>query len=88
MKAKTWEGLGHVGVDSGTLWIGDPCYLSGGKGPMQNWSSFCEQINSKVSAVFPEGTMVGGFGGDGCFPVVIRRNKQGVVVEVRIRFAR
>lgn len=38
--------IGHIGVDAGLCWIGDPCYLSpeSGNSPFENWGSFCDNL--------------------------------------------
>lgn len=47
-KNKMWEKVGVVGVDSGLIWLGDPCYIihSDDKNPDlgENWSEFCKQL--------------------------------------------
>ena len=45
--------VGEVGVDSGTIWIGDPCYIlhKGKNLPASlgdNWGDFCKIINSSI----------------------------------------
>lgn len=40
-----WRKIGIVDVDAGLCWIGDPCYLANGKGPMQDWRKFCDQLD-------------------------------------------
>lgn len=40
--------IGKIGVDSGLVWIGDPCYLLQGERPNsvgKDWSDFCEIIH-------------------------------------------
>ena len=39
--------VGHIGVDAGLCWIGDPCYIMGDDAShrVKNWSDFCDQIN-------------------------------------------
>jgi len=47
------EKVGVVGVDSGTIWIGDPCYLRPEdgedlrqyQGPFDDWHAFVDKLN-------------------------------------------
>jgi len=39
-----WEHIGNIGVDAGLCWVGDPCYLSDGESPFQNWDKFCDRL--------------------------------------------
>jgi hypothetical protein len=47
---KDWELVGHIGVDAGLCWIGDPCYIlqdtSEGrpKSLGKDWSEFCDGL--------------------------------------------
>jgi len=38
--------VGHIGVDAGLCWIGDPCYLTpdGKETPLNNWQAFCDSL--------------------------------------------
>jgi|688.fasta_scaffold22546_12 hypothetical protein len=41
--------IGVIGVDSGLVWIGDPCYLLDDERPKsvgKDWSEFCDIINT------------------------------------------
>lgn len=71
-----WKQIGVVGVDSGTLMITDPCYVTG-----DNWSDkdydkyVCGQMReNSLKIPFPKGhdgkavLTSTGFG-DGCYPV-------------------
>ena len=42
-----FELIGHVDVDSGTLMIGDPCYLDGGF----DYDKWCDQLNFEGNGV-------------------------------------
>jgi hypothetical protein len=41
--------VGHIGVDAGIVWIGDPCYVfHQDKPPTEigsNWSEFCDKLD-------------------------------------------
>lgn len=99
MKSK-WETVGSVDVDAGILWIGDPCYILHRDGQDRtpkdigsNWHEFCDKISDASPATeFKHnhggpglGVVVGGFGGDGTFPVQIRK-RDGYVTEMRVKF--
>jgi len=91
-----WETVGHVGVDSGTLWIGDPCYavtgdryrpkedlvdlISGSADAYGPGAVFEEHPELKASV----GMIIGGFGGDGIFPVKVKRDDRGLICEIKI----
>lgn len=96
-----WELVGHFSVDAGLCWIGDPCYCvtpDCTEHPAQTWHEFCDKLidtdfdkKGSMSFNFPKGH--GGLGilvstgyGDGSYPVYIRKNDEGRVIEVRIKF--
>lgn len=41
--------VGHIGVDAGLCWIGDPCYIipedSNQRSQVKDWNKFCEDLN-------------------------------------------
>jgi hypothetical protein len=39
--------IGHIGVDAGLCWIGDPCYIMGDDASNRviNWSDFCNSLD-------------------------------------------
>ena len=99
---KTNEKLvGHVCVDAGLMWFGDPCYVMGDNAThrWRDWGDFCKALEvpgSKyaVAIEFPVesglanyGVCITHFGGDGVFPVYITTDGRGVVTEARIVFA-
>lgn len=73
-----WEDVGEVGVDSGLIWIGDPCYIGvpapkgffGGPQPME----------------YPEGVLTPAGYGDGSYRVYVQR-KDGRVMKIMVDFA-
>lgn len=83
-----WEAVGEAGVDSGTVWVGDPGYLvtddeewvefAGGKGE--------PEVEKTGVASKRDGIWIGNFGGDGQFPVYVQRDAQGYVTAAMIRF--
>jgi hypothetical protein len=99
MKAKC-EKVGEIGVDAGLCWIGDPCYCvtpDADEHPSKTWGKFCNELHEKERGGdtaqwdFKNGTR--GLGvtvstgyGDGCYPVFVKRNKEGRIAEVRVKF--
>lgn len=49
---KDWKLVGHIGVDAGLCWIGDPCYILHQEGEGlpstlgKDWKEFCDAIHS------------------------------------------
>ena len=95
--SEKWEQIGVIGVDAGLCWLGDPCYvLHTDKTPKsigKNWSEFCDIITKKDNHQFNYDAGHPGLGvvvstgyGDGCYPVEIRRNDEGRIAEVRVKF--
>lgn len=93
---QNWAVIGVVGVDSGTLMIGDPCYLRDvPQHPLLDWDCFC---NSLVMEGNPEVKQLhyargqAGLGlvvsthADGAYPVEARLI-DGRVAELRIRIS-
>ena len=89
------EYIGKVGVDSGTMMLGDPCYISDDKRLHSNkgWSKFCEEIFTKQfdsmrHTQIGKGTAVvtETGGGDGEYPVYITRNNEGRVMSLTVVF--
>lgn len=84
--------IGYVFVDSGAIWVGDPCYVMGKDAShgVNEWSDFCSKIN--FDAYGPDDVLGEGVGfhiptpfGDGSYPVFIDENEDGVV-EITILF--
>ncbi|WP_327292479.1 hypothetical protein [Streptomyces sp. NBC_01198] len=70
--------IGSVGVDSGTVFIGDPCYTITGDAShhIKTWSEFCDRTpwgEKPYDVTEPAGPGVGlsipTFWGDGSWPV-------------------
>ena len=96
-----WEKIGIFGVDAGLCWIGDPCYLSDGRGPMQNWDAFCKELDrhdkhpldrhdkhpgAAQFYQFDQGLAVHTGYGDGTYPVYVKRSKEGRILGMLISF--
>lgn len=59
-----WKTIGHIGIDAGICWIGDPCYIMPDhngkiKTRWKNWREFCDELSKlegddhKPHATFP-----------------------------------
>jgi hypothetical protein len=96
---KKWEKVGVVGVDSGLLWVGDPCYLyeEDERAAMgQTYEDFLTILRDREVdgvAQFNYTQRRPGFGvalytanGDGLYPLEVRRDVAGRVVEMRVIF--
>lgn len=95
-----WVHVGDIGVDAGIVMVGDPCYHLHKEGENRyaefgnDWHEFCDilyepngldsnqaaQIGKSLAVVVSSGY------GDGCYPVYVRRNRDGVVAEVKVVF--
>ena len=82
------ELVGYCGVDSGLIWIGDPCYIKDTEfADEKDWSGFCNSLkDERVTKENNSGVLCGDFGGDGEFPVYVTRNKDGRVKKMEIVF--
>lgn len=90
------ELVGHVDVDAGLVWVGDPCYVLGDDAThrVTDWSDFCDRMHStghnENSTSQPLGAGVGvavesGYG-DGSYPVWIERDRDGSVRRLTVEF--
>lgn len=81
-----WELVGHADVDSGQIAIVDPCYVMSDKAYDKLTDTEMKdevRILHKESA---QGIVVGSGYGDGTYPVYMRRNSEGRVIEAKIVF--
>jgi len=99
MKApKGYRFAGVCGVDAGLIHIGDPSYLSSDENPYLDWHQFCadyqdskdygkgaKQMHYQAGHA-GVGVLISDFGGDGTFPVFIKQDKEGNVIEAKIVF--
>jgi hypothetical protein len=82
-----WETIGYIGVDSGTVMVGDPCYVV----PDEIWSDWCHEFDRNGGHDNRMAEMDDGYlaittpHGDGSYPVKARRNNRGQIVELRIQ---
>ena len=90
--------IGLVGVDAGMIWVGDPCYVIG---PDASFApdtrmdfvnaTITEEKANGVPWSTPLGSVtgvcVGGFGGDGVYPVYAEIGESGLVLSVKVVFS-
>ena len=95
----TWERVGEIGVDAGLCWIGDPCYIMGqdaNEHPVKTWAEFCDKLHQNEKDGVAQwhyklghmglGVTVSTGCGDGVYPVFIKRNKDGRILQVKVLF--
>jgi len=96
-----WQEVGRIGVDAGCIMISDPCYSATpdcNSHPAKTWQEFCElldkgefykngfqQLNYK-GGHSGLGVVVESGYGDGCYPVFVKKNKEGRVIEAKVVF--
>ena len=87
--------IGHIGVDSGTVWVGDPCYILHDKNPKsigKNWSELCDKTFKNNECQLPIsfnydmghkglGIMSQTKYGDGTYPVYMIGDNDGIYIE-------
>jgi hypothetical protein len=93
---KTKKLIGHVGVDSGTIWIGDPCYILQGERPKnlgKDWSELVDKTLDKdgkcklpISFNYDMGheglgVMSSTLYGDGVYPVYMVGDNEGMYID-------
>jgi hypothetical protein len=95
MKNNRWELVGKIGVDAGLCWIGDPCYCvtpDVDEHPAKTWQEFCNLLGGQDVKQFNYRAGHPGLGvcvrtgGDGWFPVFVKRNAHGEIAEVNVKF--
>jgi len=80
----SWEYAGRIGVDTGMVIVGDPRYFAtpdADEHPAKDWKAFLRLLRRKQHRGIAQlhyrrghaglGVVVGGFGGDGVFPVYV-----------------
>lgn len=85
MNYSDYETVGHIGVDAGIVMFVDPCYIV----EDEKWGEFCDELfaNEQNGVTHMRGGIVTStLYGDGSYPVQVRRNSDGRVVEVRVLF--
>ena len=97
-KGNGWELIGHVGIDAGLCWIGDPCYILHKDKPSasigKDWDEFCNLLGDSypTKKSFPYDLGHEGLGvcvstgyGDGFYPVYGKK-QDGRIMELYINF--
>jgi hypothetical protein len=84
-----WQRIGIVGVDTGTVLLSDPCSVQAGFDVDPLWEGL--GLKDSLQVNYEKGhpgraVIVSNFGGDGMFPVFIRKDAEGMVVEMKIVF--
>ena len=76
------EEIGEIGVDAGLagFFMDKPDYTD------DEWSDFCDSIETGNAWIKPEGFFSNSGGGDGCYPVVVARDNKGDINAVEIIF--
>ena len=96
------ELIGHIDVDAGLCWVGDPCYQSDSKSLFEDWGLFCDKLFAGQSEFHPpighvsfghdneigegKGIAVSTGYGDGKYPVYITRDSDGRINSVTVDF--
>lgn len=74
------------------MWVGDPCYTSSGRNPAEEWGEFVSKLEDQITLIDHESghpgkaVVIGGFGGDGAYPVYVKRNKHGRIKAMKVVF--
>ena len=90
------ELIGYVAVDSGTMYLGDPCYISSDKRLHSNkaWKTFCEEVlwtnqfrdNGNTGVDKHAAVVTDTAYGDGLYPVYATKTSEGRTASVTIVF--
>ena len=99
MPKTDWQQVGEIGVDAGMCWIGDPCYILTDTPTESGAPSYDDLCDKLENANWPKtlqlqyalghngvGVVVETGYGDGCYPVYVKLNSEGRVVEVKVVF--
>ncbi len=78
-----WEEIGTVGVDSGQIVIADPCYVLSKDEYKKLITDYQQQPHE-----FKHGVINSGWGGDGTFPVFVKKDDDGRIIEMKVVFKR
>tara|TARA_Y100001963_G_C6641604_1_gene381254 strand:- start:285 stop:668 length:384 start_codon:yes stop_codon:yes gene_type:complete len=98
----TTEVVGHINVNAGMCWIGDPCEFIPNEGQewglaknpqAKTWEVLCEEMSGRNEAKTIEGFDYDGVGivvstgdGDGYYPVTIKRDGMGRIMSATVTF--
>lgn len=84
--SKRWKKIGSVGVDSGRVLIVDPCYAKDAAKYIALGPEPCDEHQYYFEAGPPCAVVSSTGVGDGIFPVEVRRDEDGTITELRVRF--
>ena len=76
-----WEEVGQFTVDSGTILLGNPCYLLNDE-EINDWDDFIDEISNRDFTKSKFGIIISQ--DDGIYDVSVRRNEDGEIAEIRI----
>ena len=90
-KKKDKKLIGHIGVDSGTVWVGDPCYIIHKENLPKTLGEDCDDFYGK-SKELPKsfnyelgheglGVMSWTKHGDGSYPVYMIGDNDGIYID-------
>ena len=97
-KDSTYEVIGEISVDAGLVYIGDPCYQSEDRCDFSDWSKFCNTLDNEnfrkegflVLEHQPgnphKGIISTTYYGDGLYPVIAEKDKNGRIRSITIDF--
>lgn len=92
---RAFREIGSVGVDSGQIWVGDPCYIDDAfphtPAGQENWMRFTSPRFPDETTVHPyaysnDGMLCGTTHGDGSYPVYGIQDEHGRLRAVLIDF--
>ena len=93
-----WEFLGYVSINTGSIFIGDPCEIIERYKKFKDWLDELErnkltqrselQYHSKADdgRNYPSFVQSGTGYGDGCYKVWVKKNEEGRVMQIKIDF--
>lgn len=84
----TWEKAGRVGIDTGCLLLADPCFEGLSEETLGATALTGGVARCTNSYGVPIAMLIGDFGGDGWYPVSVRRDDNGRINAVRVDFTR
>lgn len=79
LKNEVSEYVGTVNVNSGEVVLIDACEVL-------SVDEFKDNVVKTQPVKFKNGLLASGFGGDGNFPVFVKRNEKGLITEMNIKF--
>lgn len=81
-----WELVDHVGVDSGMMMLGDPCYVEKGYDYRAWIDTFTYERDEELPPPVPLTYVTSTMTGDGQYPVYVKRDKFGRVTALAVDF--